>query len=142
MRRYLLLKSFQVLNTCLNFQSNKNFKISESNQEDLIILSNSLANLFISTENLDLESLLIIMKSLCSLSQDTIKLSQSTSMIGGSLGTSSTRLFAASKLVETVQINTHRISDIWGLFSTHVVNVLIEYPNDFGNSKFTIFIID
>ncbi len=106
--------------------------MSESNQEDLVYLSSCLANLFLSTELLELDSLLVILKSLCGLSQDTIKLSQSSTMISGSTSISHSRLFAASKLVETVQINTHRIADIWGLFSAHVLNVLIDYPNDSG----------
>ncbi|KAL0487281.1 mon2 [Acrasis kona] len=111
---YLLLRSFQTLNTCLNHQSNKSFKLNENNSEDCSILNNHLANLFTSTNQMDLDGLLVLLKSLCSLSQDTIKSNHQH------------KLFAATKLVEVVQINTDRIDQLWELFSQHAFKIWIE----------------
>lgn len=112
---YLLLKNFQLFESIM---TRDNFK--GELEEDLKILNAALNNLFKSTEHLDSESLIIVLKALCSLSKDTMKNTPPNEM---------PRLFGAQKLVETVQINASRVDLIWSYFSAHIL-FLVDHPEE------------
>jgi hypothetical protein len=119
---YLLLKNFQMFESIM---TRDNFK--GDLEDDLKILNAALNNLFKSTEDLDSDSLEIVLKALCSLSKDTLKNASSSEI---------PRLFGASKLVEIVQINAKRVASIWGYFSAHIL-FLVEH-NDEDVRKFGV----
>ncbi|EFC49036.1 hypothetical protein NAEGRDRAFT_78277 [Naegleria gruberi] len=115
---YLLLKNFLVIDKLLN-QRMPFTSAPESEQEDLNILFAALQNLFMSTSHLSDESVLVMLKSLCRLSQDTTN----NALLGES------RLFAAQKILETVQVNMNRVEKTWPLFSSHIL-WLVENENE------------
>ncbi|KAL9646215.1 hypothetical protein ABK040_008088 [Willaertia magna] len=111
---YLLLKNFLVLDKLLT-QRLPFTAATETEQEDLNILYSALQNLFVSTCHLSDDALLVMLKALCRLSKDTIN----NTLLG-----ETSRLFAAQKLIETVQVNIQRIDKIWNVFAPHMLQLV------------------
>ncbi|KAF0982428.1 hypothetical protein FDP41_011358 [Naegleria fowleri] len=108
---YLLLKNFLVIDKLLT-QRLPFTSASETEQEDLNILFAALQNLFMSTSHLSDDSLLVMLKALCRLSKDTVN----NQLLGDN-----SKLFAAQKIVETIQVNINRVEKTWQVFSPHIL---------------------
>jgi len=96
--------------------------------EELNILSSALTSLFTTSQYMDIESLIYLMKELAVLSHKHIV---ELDPDAGETKVKTQCLFPLSKMIGILKANLHRLSSLWHIASTHVTNIVCTQSNKY-----------